>query len=335
MSGLYGHTTRASGTTLTASIYNSDHQNHIDNHIPEMMDDYSVSVSEMQSTVDPGEVGTESQATSLAGELERLRFAINEITGKTHWYETPAVDLESVGISLPNTIANVLTDHDKAAHDALNIDADTLDGVQGANFLRSDVGDIMLGALEIRQNLTLQNTGGVPRPDFQHHLANEPSTGGWARGYRLFKGGGEEFAAGLLGNSTTITYGFVGMGSSPQTNGLRIAADGTLSKDGNELWHAANVDTAPGLSSSKGTTGYVDLPGGVILQWGEHGVASDSTDTDNFAKTFPNACLQATACPDGGGSAGNASVTSFTTTAITLRNADSVSRTIRWMAIGH
>ena len=31
-------------------------------------------------------------------------------------------------INIPNTIANVLTDHDKTTHDALNIDADTVDG---------------------------------------------------------------------------------------------------------------------------------------------------------------------------------------------------------------
>jgi len=35
-------------------------------------------------------------------------------------------------LSLPNTIAAVLTDHNKAAHDALNIDADTVDGEHAA-----------------------------------------------------------------------------------------------------------------------------------------------------------------------------------------------------------
>jgi len=34
----------------------------------------------------------------------------------------------------PDTIANILSDHDKAAHDALNIDADTLDGNDSAAF---------------------------------------------------------------------------------------------------------------------------------------------------------------------------------------------------------
>ena len=79
MPGLYSHTSRAAGTTLTANIYNTDHQNHVDNHITTQMDDYSSSVAQMQTSTDPGEVGSESQPTSLAGEIERLRFSINRI----------------------------------------------------------------------------------------------------------------------------------------------------------------------------------------------------------------------------------------------------------------
>lgn len=89
MAGLYSHTTRATGLTLTAAIYNADHENHITNHVPAQMDDYSSTVGEMQTQTDPGEQGTESQATALSEELERLRYAINEIKKTTtYWYET-------------------------------------------------------------------------------------------------------------------------------------------------------------------------------------------------------------------------------------------------------
>lgn len=102
MTALYSHTTRANGLILTASIYNTDHQNHIDNGIPAQLDDYSLTVAQMQSATDPGESGTESQATSLAGELERLRYAIAEAKGTTYWYQTAAVSLNNVpaGIEL-------------------------------------------------------------------------------------------------------------------------------------------------------------------------------------------------------------------------------------------
>ena len=88
MAGLYSHTSRAAGLTLTANIYNTDHTNHITNHITTQMDDYSSSVAQMQTNTDPGEVGSESQPTSLAGEIERLRFAIKEMKGSdgTQWY---------------------------------------------------------------------------------------------------------------------------------------------------------------------------------------------------------------------------------------------------------
>jgi microcystin-dependent protein len=96
MPGNYSHTNRATGTVLTANIYNSDHQNHIDNDIPTMMDDYSANVAQMQYATDPGESGSESLATSLAGEIERLRFMIKELSGKLRWYESPSVSLETL-----------------------------------------------------------------------------------------------------------------------------------------------------------------------------------------------------------------------------------------------
>jgi len=81
----YSHTTRAAGLTLTANIYNTDHQNHID-QTPATYDDASTNVAAMQTTTDPGEVGSESLATTLTGELERLRFIINEMKGTAQWY---------------------------------------------------------------------------------------------------------------------------------------------------------------------------------------------------------------------------------------------------------
>ena len=86
MAGLYTHVTRATGTILTATIYNTDHQNHIDNQTPQMTDDYSATVAQMQSITNPGGIGTESLATSLSGELERLRYRMGQLHGSAQWY---------------------------------------------------------------------------------------------------------------------------------------------------------------------------------------------------------------------------------------------------------
>lgn len=82
------------GDSLSAAQYVAEHQNHINSNIPEDMDDFSANVSEMQLQSDPGEVGTESLATSLSEELRRLRFAIKDAkaafnSNVTYWYETP------------------------------------------------------------------------------------------------------------------------------------------------------------------------------------------------------------------------------------------------------
>lgn len=102
MPGNYSHTTRAAGTVLTASIYNTDHQNHVNNMTPAGVDDYSSSVAEMQTVRDPGEVGTEVLSTSLAEELQAIRNIITEIIGKTRWYQTPAMSLEQLNTQNTN-----------------------------------------------------------------------------------------------------------------------------------------------------------------------------------------------------------------------------------------
>src|SRR5690349_5373302 len=96
----YTHTTRANGTILTASIYNTDHANHIDNNIPSSIDDDSTDIATMRLSTDPGEVGTESLATNLQEELRRIRFAIQELKGTTYWYETADTDLASIADTL-------------------------------------------------------------------------------------------------------------------------------------------------------------------------------------------------------------------------------------------
>lgn len=92
-SGLYSHTTRGTGTVLTAAIYNADHVNHITNQNPTMTGGYADNVAQYQAVVDPGGIGSESLPTNLAGEIERLRFAIKRITGQAQWYAVHTANL--------------------------------------------------------------------------------------------------------------------------------------------------------------------------------------------------------------------------------------------------
>lgn len=75
------------GDTVTAGDLNSSFTTAaVTNSTPQCLDDYSATVSQMQSTADPFASGAESQATSTAGELERLRFMFKQIFGLTQWY---------------------------------------------------------------------------------------------------------------------------------------------------------------------------------------------------------------------------------------------------------
>lgn len=92
---------------VTAADLNAEFNNILDNLTPSYVDDYSANVLQMQTTADPGEVGTESQATTLAGELQRLRHMLKEITGEDKWYESPTSSLAG----LANALGTGLTDN--------------------------------------------------------------------------------------------------------------------------------------------------------------------------------------------------------------------------------
>jgi hypothetical protein len=92
---------------VSASDLNAEFDNTLAAMRPSLTDDYSANVPEMQVTTDPGEVGTESLATTLAGEIARLRSVLREITGEDEWYESPVASL----LGLSNAVGTGLTDN--------------------------------------------------------------------------------------------------------------------------------------------------------------------------------------------------------------------------------
>lgn len=83
---------------LVYSDLNAEFDNIISNLEADTLGGYSATVAQMRSQVNPGSVGSESQASSISGELERIRFVISRIVGKTYWYDTPARSLQSFNI---------------------------------------------------------------------------------------------------------------------------------------------------------------------------------------------------------------------------------------------
>jgi hypothetical protein len=94
MPGLYQHTTRAPGTLITALVYNFDHQVQVDSRTATIVQSYGTSLSQLNITEDPFPSGVESLASSLAGEVARLRFDIAALKTSlnggvpVNWYDS-------------------------------------------------------------------------------------------------------------------------------------------------------------------------------------------------------------------------------------------------------
>src|SRR5579859_5661691 len=94
--------TEVTGNVLSATDYNNEHQNHINNNIPGSIGSDSANVAGMQATVNPGGVGTESLAADLKGELERMRYIHAAISGEAQWYVSPGTTLKTAVTYLAN-----------------------------------------------------------------------------------------------------------------------------------------------------------------------------------------------------------------------------------------
>lgn len=85
---------------------NAEFDNILNNFTPSGMDDYSTNTAQMQSTADPYPGAVESLATTGAGELERLRYVIKQITGEAQWYIDPDTDLATTKLHIDSLNAH-------------------------------------------------------------------------------------------------------------------------------------------------------------------------------------------------------------------------------------
>lgn len=74
---------------LTDEDLNAEFDNILNNLDAINIGGYGDSVPEMQTQLDPGDLGTEVLTDNLAEDIQELRFVIARIIGKDYWYETP------------------------------------------------------------------------------------------------------------------------------------------------------------------------------------------------------------------------------------------------------
>lgn len=78
---------------LTYSDLNAEFDNILTNLTPSGIDDESANAAAMQTNTDPYPAASPSLATSLQGEIHRLRYVIKQITGQSQWYVDPVITL--------------------------------------------------------------------------------------------------------------------------------------------------------------------------------------------------------------------------------------------------
>ena len=80
---------RPTGNTVDGPADDSEWDNIIANMTPAGLDDFSANNTEMRSSADPYPGSSESLATSLEGELERLRYVLKQQYVTSQWYIYP------------------------------------------------------------------------------------------------------------------------------------------------------------------------------------------------------------------------------------------------------
>lgn len=95
------------GQLITASLWNNEYNSLFTNLNPSGVGAYSDTDAQMQIVTDPYPGSSTSRPTSLAGEIERLRFTILGITGKTYWYQPPDFTISGLNAKFPVQTADI------------------------------------------------------------------------------------------------------------------------------------------------------------------------------------------------------------------------------------
>jgi len=159
-----------------------------------------------------------------------------------------------------------------------------------------------------------------------------------ATGITISAGGGLT-GGGSLSANRTISHAATSSQASVNNSGGNFIQDISVDTYG----HITGISTASissGFSASAGTNGYVTLPNGIKLQWGQVYVPANSLVTVNFPSAFSSSCFNVqTTINQSTAAAGNKSdfafVSSLTTTSFRIKIGIDYSYTVYWFAVGY
>lgn len=81
---------------LSHTDLNAEFDNFLSHFAPKWMDSMSETAGAMQSSADPYPSEVLAPADSLEGEVQRLRFMLEQVTGETYWFQKPVRSLADV-----------------------------------------------------------------------------------------------------------------------------------------------------------------------------------------------------------------------------------------------
>lgn len=88
------------GQLIASALWNNEFNNLNTNFIPAGMDSYSDTDAQMQIQTAPFPGSVTSHAANLGGEIERIRYQISAMIGKTYWYQAPDASIATMQNSL-------------------------------------------------------------------------------------------------------------------------------------------------------------------------------------------------------------------------------------------
>jgi len=218
------HKTYVDGETLTASDLNATDVNHVNNNIPESMDDYSIDVTEQRTTSDPDLDGAGNAPTTLAEELEGIRHQLARLStvlvGGTYWY-----NLVSTTQLLPPVGSA------SAPYIAPSTDPDTGPYGIGANDYGISIGGTGAFRIDSSARFTLGNTTGANA----RLLVKQTSTNDFVSAIALQRSSTADTWGIHQAATGTLTFGFATNASGADANGDFTTLFSILSSGGARL----------------------------------------------------------------------------------------------------
>lgn len=138
-------------------------------------------------------------------------------------------------------------------------------------------------------------------------------------------------------DASDLASGTVPNARFPATLPVVSAANLTNIPAGNLTGNIAAARMAASFSGTMSSNGYVQLPNGLIFQWGSSSVAATSNLTVTMPVTFPTAFLQPFASRDDSNTASTNRIGAgiVSTSQIQLQNSGGATTYVRWFAIGY